>query len=76
MKKRIVVTLDLVYEHTETLTVRGKQFADPFDVARVLGDVKGTLECRDYGVWGLRTENGGCVSHLQLVLVEDVVDSD
>jgi hypothetical protein len=74
MKKRIVVTLELVYEHAETLTVCGKQVDNPFDVGYVFSEIKHTLECSDYGVWGLRTSNGGGVSHLQLVLADDIVD--
>ncbi len=74
MKKRVVVTLELIYDHPETVTVRGKQVAYPFDVGYVLSEIKGTLECSDYGVWGLQKVNGGCVSHLQLVLADDIVD--
>ena len=36
MKKRVVVTLELIYDHPETVTVRGKQVAYPFDVGHVL----------------------------------------
>jgi hypothetical protein len=54
--------------------VCGKQVDNPFDVGYVFSEIKHTLECSDYGVWGLRTSNGGGVSHLQLVLADDIVD--
>lgn len=73
MMKRIVVTLELTYNHPETVIQYGEQIDNPFDMALVFDEIKGTLECSDYGVLGLREANGGGVSHLQLVLVEDLV---
>lgn len=74
MMKRVVVTLELVYNHSETVTQYGKQIPNLFDVGHVLSEIKGTLECSDYGVLGLQKVNGGCVSHMQLVLADDMVE--
>lgn len=74
MIKRIVVTLELTYNHRETVIQYGERIPNPFDMGVVFDEITGALECSDYGVWGLRQANGGGVSHLQLVLVEDQVN--
>ena len=74
MMKRIVVTLELTYNHAEKVFQHGQLIPNTFDVGHVLSEIKGTLECSDYGVWGLQDQNGGNVSHMQLVLADDMVD--
>jgi hypothetical protein len=70
-KKRVVILTEFIYDHADSVIVRGQVTPNPFDTEWLLSQVKYTLECQDYGILCK-----DAMLNISVVTVEDVVDTD